>query len=714
MYPVDALVMKSKFLKYILKKPDALIWSFLCAVLFFTYNYLYLFSLTAPSDPLQYVKPSLNPEFGFPYLDRVILWLWIRLISVMPLNPEEIGGVATLLASSLTLFLVSWFLARRFNLITSALFVGFYVMSPTVLGIASYTYPMQILTLVLALTLILMSVAPTFNMSLLIGGFGALLLVLCKVQGGSFFVFLFLYGTVVYKNVTDFFIGGMNALLGVTLAMASVLLILFSLDGIDSTLRLFSYYFSATAEPQFSGRAEGGLPDFYSYLLEPTAILALLGVLLLRVNIERKTLQLWSLAGLCQLLGLMAIYIITQRGGPVISNYFLDVYVVGLMCISVLIGTGFNFIKRQMLCSVIFLTVVSFYLLHLTNLPQNSLMFYSPHHLIQGFNLIVLGMVFWAVIFMLIMALFFNKTKFFLLFFIFMVVFVFMRSDEGVKDSKARATYNSVYHEVSLFLKGRDYVNKKVWVSMELNGEDSERSNIRLKDIYNTFYKNDNNNYIFGSAEPENYDIIISNINEIYRRFGIDPDLFVKSSDTLSINKKTRLDEEIPLKDINSFTDLDFKLGGLRGTGAIKKIIVDTAYSLELVVDTKSKSLVQLDLSDGRLEPVDVGRILFISSDTVNTESGLVVSLYGQYILDGKWTRKTFQVNSITGPIGLSLAIPEGAKEISYGWIVSAENDNPTIKGMSVKLPNIRYFVVDNGKNKFGLNIGQVWEMESR
>lgn len=698
----------SRLLESILRRPDSLLLGLFSGSLFFIFNYVFLFSLTAASDPLQYVEPSLNPEFGFPYLDRIFLWLWIRSIAVLPLDPEEVGGVATLLASSITLFFVSWFLARRFNLLSGAFFIILYVLSPTILGVASYTYPMQVLTLVLVITLILMSIAPSFNSSLFVGGFGALILILCKVQGGAFFGLLFIYGVIYSKTIHELCVGGLHALMGVGVAVLLIFIILLILDGVDATLYLFVQYFTDSATTQFAGRAEGGMPPFYSYLLEPTAVLALLGILLplLGLSQESKVLKLWSLAGICQLVGLMSIYIITQRGGPVISNYFLDVYVIGLMCVSVLIGIAFKSVKKQVYYVVVFLLGLGVYLVYLVNLDYDVNSVYTPLYLLSDGKSIILGGVFWIVSLILIIGFVFKKTMIIFISLFPIFIFALLRGDEGISDSKYRIKYHSGYHEVAQFLGESDYGEKVVWVVMKLNRSTSAVGTYHLKMIYKAFYDN-GSKYIFSDQEPKSFDVIVTNIKEIFQRFA--------TNINSSIGSNQKLNTVFQLNELNLDDSVDFKLGGLVGEGTIKKIFIDGSYGLDVtVINPDTTNLIQLDLSNDRLIGVREEKVLFISSDPLKTESSFVVRMFAQYFLNGKWTRETFQAGSSTEVIGLSLVLPEGAMKVSYGWLLNVKKNHFMNASANIILPDIRYSISDTNEDKFGLSVGKVWEIKKQ
>jgi len=112
------------------------------------------FVLTTPSDPLQYVQPALFPQAGFEFLDRTLLWLQLRLSSNLPIPPEMVGPITTLVTVSLLIGIVGFWLALRINFISSGIFMGMSLMNPFYISISTYTYPTQLMTLVIVITLI--------------------------------------------------------------------------------------------------------------------------------------------------------------------------------------------------------------------------------------------------------------------------------------------------------------------------------------------------------------------------------------------------------------------------------------------------------------------------------------------------------------------------------------------------------------------------------
>ena len=343
--------MKNKILKPLINNHMAI--PMMIFGFYFIINYVFLFCLTSPSDPLQYVEPAINPNNGFPFFDRLFLWLWIRFFTIFSIAPEEIGGIATLTLTSLTLAIGVWYLIKRAGLLASAIFFFLFVMSPFTTGVSSYTYPTQLLTFVLFTTLILFDLFSELKIKSLILGFGCALAIFSKIQGVAFIFFIvYLLNTYKVFNLNRFAASiaiGIGFLLGV-IAVASIILIA---DGPFIFNKIFSYFASSYQNPdgkstfliQAAGRSEGGVPPFYQLLRQGTFFIGFISILLCSFvkNIKSPEAKIFSAAAFFQILGLFFIYLVTQRGGPVIENYFMDFVVLSLIPASILISNFFRY-----------------------------------------------------------------------------------------------------------------------------------------------------------------------------------------------------------------------------------------------------------------------------------------------------------------------------------------------------------------------------------
>lgn len=306
------------------------------------------FVLTSPSDPLQYVQPALDPSHGFDFLDRIFLWLYLRTFAAIPIAREFIGPTATLVITSLIALIIGLWIAFRFSLTASGIFLGLCLLNPFLISISTYTYPMQLMTLVLISSLIMTSELQNPIMRNVMGGIGIALAILSKVQGAGLAITLVGKEMFGIKSKRVFF----NILLiifGFVITVQALLILLIIVDGKEATFKLFAGYFSnGTATTQFDGRnGAGGFPPFYQLFFEPIFLFSILGVLgciFLFGNVERFL----AIAATVQILLLIFIYVVSQRGGPLIHNYLFDFLVLGSACFAIAIGRFLNFKGTQL------------------------------------------------------------------------------------------------------------------------------------------------------------------------------------------------------------------------------------------------------------------------------------------------------------------------------------------------------------------------------
>jgi hypothetical protein len=489
----------------------------LSSSLFFIVNYLNLFSLTAASDPLEYVASALSPQNGFPYLDRLLLWLWIRFVALFPIPVEMVGGLSTLLLSSATLALLCWFLSKRISLFAGSLFSLLYISSPTILGIASYTYPMQLLAFVIVSAVVLLEFVDSTDLKLFVAGFSFGLILLCKIQGYAFGLYvLFLVLNNLNEGLGEVVKRACRAMLGFAMSISLVLIFIICVDGWQVFVSMFESYLSAGAKNQFAGRAAGGFPPFYFYLLEPTAVLSLAGLIVPFCGERYRAARSFALVGLFQLLGLFVIYFLTQRGGSLISNYFLDSYILGLFCFVYLVSSEFNKKINDYLFSTVVLSITFVYFTYLSVVVHHKNSIYTPIYLqfVEKWYFVV-----WLLIFCCLIYLILFKNRFFnkpLVVLILLACLVLPRMSEGVRDAKFRRDYHGVYHIVSKEIKRITGEGKKVWVSVKLNRSSIDLSTARLKMIFDGLYRNSDDDVYFGSVPPLYYDVLVTNRADLY------------------------------------------------------------------------------------------------------------------------------------------------------------------------------------------------------
>lgn len=326
----------------------------LASVLFVALAVAWTFTPTSPSDPLEYVGAALAPQEGFPYLDRVALWLWLRAFALLPIPLEYIGPVATLTQTVLILGVGVYWLARKFGPLPGALFGGLYMLSPMVLGIATYTYPIQLMTLCLLGVALANTRSPRAG-TMLGSGAGLALAALSKVQAGGAAIVLALRIARAPNGLRWLALLALGGV--VTLGLVTGLLIV--LDGPSQPMRIVeTFFFGGAGATQFSGVATGGIPPFHYYLAEPTAVLAVIGAVIPWIWHRARELRIFAAFAIGQTVFLVAIYVITQRGGALISNYSFDAVVFGLIAFS---GAAGLFAQRRVSRPVPYLVIVGCY-----------------------------------------------------------------------------------------------------------------------------------------------------------------------------------------------------------------------------------------------------------------------------------------------------------------------------------------------------------------
>lgn len=493
-------------------------------VFYFSLNYIFLFCLTSPSDPLQYVEPAINTNNGFPFFDRIFLWLWIRFVSIFPISLAEIGGVATLTLTSLTLAMGVGYLRKRVGLLASAIFTFLFVMSPFTTGMSSYTYPMQLLTFVLLLTLILYDSLSDYKNKFFILGFGYALAIFSKVQGVGF-IFLIFYLIFTYKESSIIkktsysrikaFLASISGFLFSILLIISIILVA---DGPSIFLKIFSYFSSNYENTggksmfliQAAGRAEGGLPPFHKLFKSATFFIGSISLLvfIFKRNLSSSIANLFSFAALFQISCLIFIYIITQRGGPVIENYFMDFVLLSLIPSSILIESELNnFINKDKLAKLLFFTTLILFLIFIYYLIFHD----------QRIKLLYLklGLVIFCIGFYLtlIKQLISNKNsnnlkKHFVLLFIF--IWVAIDGIKAVENSLGKLLEAYPYHQVSKLINLIDEKGDMIYVSFLMDRPSAEDATFRLKQVYNTFYANKAVNFFYNSPPNNEYSQIVT------------------------------------------------------------------------------------------------------------------------------------------------------------------------------------------------------------
>ncbi|RJQ25503.1 hypothetical protein C4565_08255 [Candidatus Parcubacteria bacterium] len=477
------------------------------------------FVLTMPSDPLEYVAPALHPEQSFPYLDRIVLWLWIRLVAMFPMPLEIIGPVSTLIVTATMLFIATWWL-ERIQPLAGSIFAAVYITSPMILGIATYTYPMQLMTLVLLLSLISMDFLQWKNSRHLIGGVGCGIASLCKIQGGAFFGFL-LIDVFVRKDrrLTNL----VSACCGIVIGISIIFMIVVITDGPFQLITVFKQYFQAdTLNAQWYGRQLGNLPPFYKYLFEPTCVIACAGILLPWADTKLFRFRPFAATAAVQFVFLLGIYVITQRGGLIIHNYSIDTFVFGVIAFAGSVAIIFKSERLSFWKQILIgfsLISCSFLIVEYFGYFSKEVAVYKPHRISLNFSVILAIVAAWVSVFVIfgMQRLTLKKKKLHLsIFFVslLLALSVSIRAGEGVKDGKFRKQWSAPYHII-----GRQVTRLKdysTWVCVKENHKTISEGSLAAKQIFDAFYFRENNKkrinvkLVFGADDPISFRFLIT------------------------------------------------------------------------------------------------------------------------------------------------------------------------------------------------------------
>jgi len=530
------------------KRNDAkLLWSLTLGlfVLYFAICYKWLFVLTAPSDPLMYMEPALFPADGFPYFDRILLWLWLRAFSILPVGAEKIGGIATLTTTSLILSIGFWWLGKKVNLLAASMFAFLFILSKWILMQATYTYPSAMMTLVLISTLVLMD-SVSESRKFFVAGFGFAFAIISKVQAYTFLpliCFLAIYdGSPKDVKIRRLF----QIFIGIVLGTAVIIVSLGFWDGFDVWAKLYNLYFSAgMVTKQVVGRAHGGVPAFYKYLSVVVVLLSFVGAVAAVFLKRFKKVFVFGLAALIQAAGLLMIYIVTRRGGPLIPNYSLDAHVFGIIafagCFSLYLEQEkWTSMKRSIPLSIILL-VSSLLIITIFSLERSSgIKLSTAQALIGGASILIIALI---VIFLLIRE-DLVKTKWRVAGFVIAILIsslIVKQSTAGIERAIFLKERFGLFHYLANYLQ-ESKLEGKIWVQI-FRGYKLETGDAVVRKLFKIFYAHKESvgrEFVFGKKE-KNVDYIITADKRLMYETGLcTPRDNAKDSDVYLITTATK------------------------------------------------------------------------------------------------------------------------------------------------------------------------------
>ncbi len=488
------------------------LYSLTATLIFLLIVYHHTFAPTSPSDPLHYVSAALHPEGGFAYPDRILLWYALRLIFSIGVPAEFVGAVTTVLQTGLVLIITTYWLYKRHGSLSATVFSTMFFLGPSWISISSYTYPAQGLTLVLILVAIfLIHFENTESKRATILGFGFILATLSKIQGAGILIYLLLHSLRMRRRFLFYSWFLLSALTSVAILVMFITLI----DNNALVTSVTNYVQDGHLKGQLQGRADGSFPKFYALLLEPTIFLAFLGLLAPAIqNTKTRDVQVIALIGLSQLFFLITIYLLTQRGGPIILNYFLDSITLGLIAFSIYIKEAIrqnnlvfpecvrNFgFKEGLLLTItagLYVLCAGFLVsqpgvLYLSNLRGFSSDFFI--FLISGTLFIISCYVIFR----------YRKTRCWegSAALTIAIGFIFLGGSHGVSDSKFRASEANWYHSIARNIINADRLTGRLVVYLPSEYDETDVS-ARIEDLLQNFHQDKNlKNFIIVSQRPE-------------------------------------------------------------------------------------------------------------------------------------------------------------------------------------------------------------------
>lgn len=353
---------------------------------------LHLHHPVAPSDPLQYLSHAVGLEQTANFLDRVLYLFTLRVFSDLLPFVDATASLSYVLTILIALLgaRISRLLgcSAGFSILLSLLLLS----SHGLVAISAYGYPTQYqaVWILLALMLLLDEDGPDYRYQIL--GIVLVMAVFTKIQ--SLALVALIFALVVGQR-------NLNALGRLVLGGVGGILILAGLDVMiaDVDIRtIFSSYFGGEVHVQMGGRKAGGVPPFFVLLLDPSYALAALGLCLASFGpATDRGLRLLGLMGVANFAFILFIYIVTQRGGPVILNYLLDTYVIGLICA---VCYGARLLKKDP-SGPVWALVFALFALMLLGAPY---MIEQAHSFLSDLDdsrwalgrFVLVGMVFWA------------------------------------------------------------------------------------------------------------------------------------------------------------------------------------------------------------------------------------------------------------------------------------------------------------------------------
>jgi hypothetical protein len=282
------------------------------AALYFGHNGL------NPSDPLEYIIPVFNDANVFPYLDRIILGVGLKLFANYIADPVILSYLFPIFLNFLIHCVSAYYILKMYDYKKLYIFVIFMLASPFNVATFSYVYPSTLMLLFLLIGANFISNKYNGIMAGVILAFSSL----SKIQGISYAINIFFKFDLKYyiKSIFGFAIG--------LILIYIITSIIF--NDYNYILKIIKIYFAGYASGQFDGYG-GVMPPFEMYLFEPFVLFVILILYYNRDSLNEIERSIVSIAA-SQVILLILIYYVTRRGGALIPNYISPgIYLISLV-----------------------------------------------------------------------------------------------------------------------------------------------------------------------------------------------------------------------------------------------------------------------------------------------------------------------------------------------------------------------------------------------
>ena len=309
-----------------------------------------------PSDPLQYVLPIYDNNIGFEFIDRITLFYFFKFYNLLNLPPILIGSLVPLtiwigIYILLDKILIFYSEENNSQIILSFLFCN----SVFILSLSQYIYPTIFLVFFELIIFYLVFISKSHFKTYLIPVIFPFL-IFSKIQSVGFIIFILILGY--FKNRYT-----KNQI--PILLFSLFIFITFFIYLNPESIKVNDYLLN-----QYQGRNSSLFPPFYAYLFEPTSLLIFVSIIhIIKAKVNKLLIPTYLTIYL--FVFVLLIYLITQRGGPLVYNYNIEFLVFGMIPSTYFISKKIKVISIKVI-PIIF--AVSLFILFVINVEPDNFM----------------------------------------------------------------------------------------------------------------------------------------------------------------------------------------------------------------------------------------------------------------------------------------------------------------------------------------------------